>query len=86
MEKKEWKTETLLETKIGNGQAWRLQRSTSPTGEDFIGVRRFTVRGEEYLPDRNGLTFKMSDTTSFKAVIELLKEMKSEMVEWNFGD
>lgn len=84
--KKEWKTETLSEVKAGKSQVWRLQRSTSPNGEEFIGIRRFTVRGDDYMPDRNGLTLKMEDFANFKRIIGLMKDMQSEMKGYDRDD
>lgn len=86
MAAKKWKTETISEVKAGKSQVWRLQRSTSPDGEEFIGIRRFTMRGDDYMPDRNGLTLKMEDLANVKRIMSLMKDMQSEMNGYDHDD
>lgn len=55
-----WTADTLAEFKQSAAIVWRAQRSTSPTGDTFIGVRRFRVDAEgTEMPDgRCGIQVK----------------------------
>lgn len=58
--KREWTADTLAEFKQTAAIVWRAQRSTSPTGDTFVGIRRFRIDAEgTAMPDgRCGIQVK----------------------------
>lgn len=78
MAKQEWVSKTIKRIPITDNVEWRLQRSTSPQGKEFFGIRRFSRRGEDLRPDNQGINIAVDDTDTVVAINRLLKLLHSK--------
>lgn len=75
---KAWETETIAEFKESKAIVWRAQKSTSPQGQEFVGIRKFRIDAEgEAMPDgRCGFQVKIEDAPkAMPAVLKLLGKL-----------
>lgn len=82
--KGEWKAKTLKEWKASEAVTWRAQKSTSPEGDVFVGVRQYIktkTKGE--IAGRSGITFKMDGTVldNTKNVLGLFEAVVQELMK-----
>lgn len=72
----EWSTTTIKESKGSEHTVWRLQRSISPDGKKFIGVRKYAIKanGDEVVT-RDGLSFLADSPEAVGHAVEGLKAL-----------
>lgn len=74
----EWTSETLKEWKVTESVTWKAQKSTSPEGDEFIGVRQYIktkTKGE--IAGKGGITFKLDENA--KANVTKIRGLFEEL-------
>ena len=81
-EKAAWASETIAEWKQSKSVTWRAQKSTSPEGDEFIGIRQYVktaTKGE--IAGKGGITFKVQASTvdDLGEIIRCLRDARTSL-------